>query len=395
MIQKPGKPSDQVKSYRPISLLPVLSKVLESLFLTRLMPIIESKNLIPPHQFGFRKNHGTIEQIHRLVEAINNAFETKKYCTSAFLDISQAFDKVWHEGLLYKLRKLVPINYYLFIKSYLQNRLFYVYESNEISDLKCIRAGVPQGSIMGPILYLLFTSDLPQSENTVIGTFADDTAVLAIDKNASITNNKLQTYLDTLCKWLKSWRIKANETKSTHVTFTLKHGNCPPVHMNQIELPQEKEVKYLGIHLDKKLNWNTHIKTKRRALDIQAHKMNYLIGQNTKKSLENKLLVYKCMMKPIWTYRIQLWGTASNTTIKTLQQFQSKTLRKIAVAPQYITNVRLHKELNIRTVKEEIPYQIQNYKLRIETHQNSLAANLMNNPETFIRLRRRAPQDII
>lgn len=395
MIQKPGKPADQVTSYRPISLLPVLSKVLESLFIKRLMPIIEENKLIPNHQFGFRKNHGTIEQIHRLVETINSAFESKQYCTSAFLDISQAFDKVWHEGLLYKAKKLLPINFYLFIKSYIQNRLFYVQEADEISKLKCIRAGVPQGSVMGPILYLLFTSDLPQSEIAVIGTFADDTAVLTVNKNAEMASKLLQDYLNTLSNWLKHWRIKANESKSTHVTFTLNHGSCPPVQMNQVELPQENEVKYLGLYLDKKLKWKTHIKTKRKALDIQTNKMNFLIGSNSKMSLENKLLIYKCIIKPIWTYGIQLWGTASNTTIKTLQQFQSKTLRKIAAAPQYITNKRLHKELDIKTVNQEIVSQLKNYKLRIQKHPNPLATNLMSNVETFKRLKRRAPQDLL
>lgn len=375
--------------------MPILSKVLESLFLKRLTPIIEANKLIPPHQFGFRKSHGTIEQIHRLVETINAAYESKQYCTSAFLDISQAFDKVWHDGLLYKAKQLLPINFYLFIKSYIQNRFFYVHEIDENSNLECIRAGVPQGSVMGPILYLLFTSDLPQSDTAVIGTFADDTAVLAVHKNPDMASSLLQKYLIILCKWFKRWRIKTNETKSNHVTFTLNQGICPPVQMNQITLPQEKEVKYLGLYLDNKLKWHTHIKTKRKALDLQIHKMHFLIGSNSKLCLENKLLIYKCIIKPIWTYGIQLWGTASNTTIKVLQQFQSKTLRKITGAPYFVTNKRLHEELNMKTVQEEIVHQLQNYKLRIESHPNPLAANLMASSETFTRLRRRAPQDLI
>ncbi|XP_075150936.1 thioester-containing protein 1 allele S3-like [Haematobia irritans] len=205
-------------------------------------------------------------------------------------------------------------------------RLFYVREGNDISSTKIIRAGVPQGSVMGPILYILFTSDLPQSKTAVTGTFADDTAVLAVHKNANKASDLLQNYLNELCSWLKLWRIKANESKSTHITFTLKQGSCPSVQMNQIVLPQETEAKYLGLYLDNKLNWKHHIKIKRKAVDLQVNKMNYLIGSNSKLSLENKLLSYKCIIKPIWTYGIQLWGTASNTTIKILQQFQSKTL---------------------------------------------------------------------
>lgn len=395
MVQKPGKPENDVKSYRPISLLPILSKVLESLFLKRLMPIIDSKCLIPDHQFGFRKDHGTIEQVHRLVEIINDAFETKQYCTAAFLDISQAFDKVWHDGLLFKLKKQLPLNFYLFIRSYLQNRFFYVQEVGEMSDISSVMAGVPQGSIMGPILYLLFTTDLPQVEGTTIGTFADDTAALVVNKDKTIASEKLQIYINSLSNWLKNWRIKANESKSVQVTFTLNQGTCPPITLNQVEIPQENEARYLGIHLDRKLKWKKHIQTKRKALDIQFNKTKFLIGSRSHLSIENKLLIYKCIIKPIWTYGIQLWGTASNTNIKTLQQFQSKTLRKIANAPWYITNNRLHQELNIPTLKEEIQSQLISYKSRIERHPNALASHLMTNTGTFSRLRRRAPQDLL
>ena len=122
MVAKPGKPPEDVKSYRPISLLQISSKILELLFLNRLAPIIEERRLIPEHQFGFRKGHGTIEQVHRVVNCINKALDEDKFCTAIFLDISQAFDKVWHDGLLFKLRKVLPINYYIFLKSYLSDR---------------------------------------------------------------------------------------------------------------------------------------------------------------------------------------------------------------------------------------------------------------------------------
>lgn len=122
MIQKPGKPAEEVRSYRPISLLPVLSKVMEQLFLQRIMPIIEQRQLVPDHQYGFRKKHNTIEQMHRLVDKVNASLERKQYCSAVFLDISQAFDKVWHNGLLYKIKLNLPANYYSFLKSYLDRR---------------------------------------------------------------------------------------------------------------------------------------------------------------------------------------------------------------------------------------------------------------------------------
>jgi hypothetical protein len=119
---KPGKLPNEPMSYRPISLLPILSKVYEKLLLHRLLPITENRRLLPDHQFGFRQRHSTIHQTHRIVHKINEAIETKQYCSAAFLDISQAFDRVWHTGLLHKLRQCIPLYYYLILKSYLHNK---------------------------------------------------------------------------------------------------------------------------------------------------------------------------------------------------------------------------------------------------------------------------------
>jgi len=117
MIAKPGKDPADVTSYRPISLLPILSKVLEKLILRRLQPIITDNNLIPSHQFGFRPKHGTIEQVHRVVHRIHDDLENRRFCSAAFIDISQAFDKVWHTGLLYKIKLGFPHPVYTLLKS--------------------------------------------------------------------------------------------------------------------------------------------------------------------------------------------------------------------------------------------------------------------------------------
>jgi hypothetical protein len=120
LILKPRKPPNELTSYRPISLLPIVYKVFEKLLLKRLLPMVENNRLIPNHQFGFRQRHSTIEQTHRIVQRINEALENKQYCSTAFLDISQAYNKVWHTGLLYKLRRSFPLNYFLIRKKGLQ-----------------------------------------------------------------------------------------------------------------------------------------------------------------------------------------------------------------------------------------------------------------------------------
>jgi hypothetical protein len=189
---------------------------------------------------------------------------------------------------LFPYPKILPLNYFLILKSYLQNRHFLINIENEYTELYPINAGVPQGSVLGPLLYLLFTADLPISPETTSATFADDTAVIANDP--AIASSKLQTNLLAVQSWLAKWRRKANGSKSTHITFTTRRGTCPLVHINNVKLPQTEEVKYLGQHLDRRLAWHKHIFTKQKQLGIALTKMYWLLGHKSKLSINNKLL---------------------------------------------------------------------------------------------------------
>lgn len=394
LIAKPGKSPEDVSSYRPISLLPILSKLFEKLFLKRLRPIIEAKKLIPDHQFGFRQNHATVEQIHRVANTIGRSLEDKQYCSAAFLDITQAFDKVWHVGLLYKIKKNLPDTYYRVLKSYLENRHFQVKLSSAYTKLFPIAAGVPQGSVLGPLLYLLYTADLPKTDSATIATFADDTAILASHMNPLQASRLLQTNLYQIQNWLKKWRIKANESKSTHVTFTMRRETCPPVMLNSKELPQKESAKYLGMHLDRRLTWKTHIFMKRKQLGLKFSKLLWLIGKRSQLSLENKLLVYKVIIKPIWTYGIQLWGAASHSNIEILQRFHSKTLRTIVNAPWYVPNKVVLRDINMSSVKDEIKLFSSKYQTRLGSHPNICAVNLLKDSRVVRRLKRFQPLDL-
>jgi hypothetical protein len=266
LIPKPGKPPHAPSSYRPISLLPIAFKVFEKLLLNRLLPLVEHGKVLPTHQFGFRPKHYTFEQTHHLNRGINNAIDNRQYCSATFLEISQTFDKIWHKGLLYKIGRSLPLNYFLILNSYLSNRHFIVRVDIEHTDLTPVNAGVPQGSVLSPLLYQyhLYTADLPTSPDSITATFANDTAVIATDYDPATASQKLQASLLEIQSWLNIWRMKANETKSVHVTFTTRRKTCPPVHINDAQIPQENHVKYLGLHLDRRLTWHTHIFAKRK-----------------------------------------------------------------------------------------------------------------------------------
>lgn len=388
MVHKPGKPPNEVSSYRPISLLPVASKLFEKLLLKRLHPLISSNNLIPDHQFGFRRSHSTIQQVHRVVSKIREVLENKAICSAAFIDVRQAFDKVWHPGLLFKLKQSLPHSYYNILKSYLSDRQFMLKLEDVQSDLFPIESGVPQGSVLGPLLYIIFTADVPTTFNTTMATFADDTAILSSSDDPITASLNLQHNLNEFQNWLNRWRIKVSEAKSQHITFTLRKQNSPPVTLNNVVLTQVDSVKYLGVHIDKKLTWKTHIWNKRLQLNFKTSKLNWLLKKDSKLSLENKILLYKVILKPIWTYGIQLWGSASVSNIEIIQRYQSKLLRKIAGAPWYVSNQVLHQDLNIPTVKMEISKLSSRYQHKLENHDNNLALNLLDNSVSVYRLKR-------
>jgi hypothetical protein len=188
--------------------------------------------------------------------------------SAAFLDITQAFDEVWHPGLLFKIRKTLPHAYYRILEPHLTDILFQVKFKGEITTLRKTEAGVPQGSVLGPILYLLYTSNLPTSDNTTTATLADDAAILATHEDPAIASMKLQATINKIDEWAKKWGIKINQIKSTHITFTLRKQTCPTVQMGSVHLPQKNEVKYMGMHLDRRLTWAKHIK--RKQLNLKA-----------------------------------------------------------------------------------------------------------------------------
>uniref|UniRef100_A0A2S2Q7E7 Putative RNA-directed DNA polymerase n=1 Tax=Sipha flava TaxID=143950 RepID=A0A2S2Q7E7_9HEMI len=398
LFPKPDKPLDDPSSYRPISLLPFLSKIFERLILKRMTPYIVRNNILPNTQFGFRPSHSTIHQAHRIVDAISFSLEKKLYCTCVFLDVSQAFDRVWHDGLLYKLKSFLPHPLFLLIKSYLTDRHFQVHYRSAYSEITKINAGVPQGGILSPTLFNIYVADQPTTPQTMVADYADDKVILSISENPVAASSNLQLHLCLMSNWYDKWRIKINQNKSSHTTFTLKKGICPTVTLNNIPIPTSDTIKYLGLNLDKRLTWKNHIRTKRLTLNARMRILNPLISRNNKTSLKVKLLIYKTLLKPIWTYGIQLWGSAKKSNTNKIQVFQNLALRRLSNAPPYVSNLTLHNDFHIKTINEEAQSFYLRYRTRLLSHQNPLIKTLSSqtlpgNPRR--RLKRKWCRDLL
>jgi hypothetical protein len=136
--------------------------------------------------------------------------------------------------------------------------------------------------------------------------------------------------------WTRKWRIKLNEAKSVHVDFTNKRVEHKPIYINHQVVPYENTAKYLGMTLDAKLRWKPHVKKKQEELILKYRKMYWLMGRYSALSVYNKLMLYQQILKPVWTYGIQLWGCASQSNRNNIQRFQNRVLRGIVNAPWYI-----------------------------------------------------------
>jgi hypothetical protein len=161
------------------------------------------------------------------------------------------------------------------------------------------------------------------------------------------------------------------------VTFTLKKGKCSAVYLNNTALPQSSTVNYLGLHLDSRLTWKQHIAKKRKQIDLKVKDIYWIIGHKSTMSLDSKVLLYKAIIKPIWTYGIELWGCTSKSNITIIQRSQSKILRMITNAPWYVTNQTLHEDLNIPYITEVIQERSNKHHDKINIHSNIILRPLL------------------
>ncbi|KAL4089504.1 hypothetical protein QTP88_024529 [Uroleucon formosanum] len=397
MIKKPGKDNTDPRNYRPISLLSSVSKIFEKIIHSRLTNYLNAINAIPHFQFGFKSNHSTTQQLLRLTEHISDGYEKKQHTGAAFLDIAQAFDRVWHDGLLYKLKMLnTPNAIYNLIKSYLTARCFKVKINDTTSQLNIINAGVPQGSKISPLLFNLYVSDFPTSINTEIALYADDSAIYSSSTDVETVTKNIQDHLNDIQKWGDKWKIKLNPQKSTAVLFTNRRPKTPGnLKLYGNNIPWSPCIKYLGVILDRKLTWNPHIISKLQQ-HYQRLKILYpLLNRQSSLSWKCSILLYKQILRLLLLYAVPVWGNCANTHIRDkIQIFQSKVLRTISNAPWFIRNAALHTDFQLPSITDYIKKLTFNFFNHLQYASSAKYYNL-SVPPPIRRLKRGRLHDLL
>ena len=256
-----GGPSDIMDNFRPISVLPILSKIFEKLTLIRMNNFIIQQSILSPCQFGFRSGRGTTHAIIKLLSHIIPAYHNKDYSVCFFLDLRKAFDTIDHRILLEKL------NHYGFrghckeyLKSYYHNRQQFVYLNGHKSEMMTVLSGVPQGSILGPLCFSLFINDMPLAVDADVVLFADDAAFVITSPSLTILIQKVKKLFADLTRYLNANRLVANSSKCKLMMFSSRPTNdLPDLIFAGGVIEWVEEFKYLGLTITNRLSFSKHI----------------------------------------------------------------------------------------------------------------------------------------
>lgn len=358
-IPKPGKDLTNPINYRPISLLSSISKITEKVFLKRVKDFDNRGKIMIEEQFGFRSGHNTSLQVARIANSVIANYNKDNVTSMALLDIEKAFDTVWIDGIVYKLIRYKFPGYLIrLINNYLRDRKFYVKINKAVSKLRYSRAGVPQGSVPGPVLFSYFINDVPKFPKTNLAIYADDTAVYAHSFNTQVATKQCQIHCNQISDFARTWKIKINNNKTEHIVFTRKFTNTKvfePLNIDSVKIKQAAlQVRYLGVVMDKRLSFIPHIKN----LVNKGHQiirlLYSLLNRNSHLSTNNKKLLYTAIIRPAITYAAPIWCSASKTSINKLQRMQNKCIRLVLNKDRYTRIAELHTRSGIKPVDEYI-----------------------------------------
>ena len=353
-IYKNGE-ATKCTNYRPISILSLLNNIFEKLLYKRFYEYLEKFEILYQYQYGFRKGHSTGHALVELIDKIRNSIDDGEMTCGIFVDLSKAFDTVNHNILLQKL------DHYGFrgitnklLESYLSNRKQYVEINNTKSSYKPITCGVPQGSVLGPLLFLIFINDLPNccpSGNSRI--FADDTTVFFKAKNSTEVRNKGQLIMTQMNTWFITNKLTLNASKSTFIIFKSRYSkisNLPnKLEFAKSEISRSDSVKYLGLTLDEHLTFNQHVQSVCNSI-----KRYFKIFYNIRRYLHIKQaeVLYYSMIYSRIKYGIAVYGHTSKSNLNRIQTLQNQLMKVLTSREYRFPTNALHTEHKILKVAD-------------------------------------------
>lgn len=340
-------------NYRPISLISVFSKIIEIIIKKRFMSFMNKYITPDPYQYGFTNNSSTLGATADLISSLSGDLDRGNIALAVFIDLRKAFDVVDHSVLLSKLQNMgfrgVAFD---IIKSYLSNRKQYITLGDCNSDMRVTNCGVPQGSVLGPLLYTLFVLSLRLSGlQSEYYTFADDTVLIYKSKTSTDLENKVNTDLKQYYTWLLQNKLKINIDKTRFIIFKQKNKVIDNIHIqiNNISVEKANKIKYLGLVLDDQLNWGAHI-------DHIKDKIISLIGALYRcrhfLSINAKYKIYNAYFLSIIRYLIPVWGTCNQTNFNKIKILQNKVLKILFNLDYYTHTDTIYQMLKLQPVNQ-------------------------------------------
>lgn len=346
-------------NFRPISLLPVLSKPLEKHIQKHLLEYIERMNLFHPFQSGFRPKHSCHTALSSLCETWLSAINEAEVTGALFLDFKKAFDLVDHSLLLKKLQcYLKDDSACAFFESYLSKRTQYVSVNCNTSSTDFVKSGVPQGSILGPILFCIYINDLPlhvSDENVICEFFADDSSVHTSQKSLESVNHSLQKSIEEISEWCTANTMIMHpiKTKSMVITTRQKHQLRPlqlELSVGSTQVQQVKEHTILGVTVDQELKWQTHLN---KVCKVVSKNLYLLSKLRHYADLEALKLFYYAHIMPHINYASTLWDNCSDVHLKRLNSLHRRAAKLILHESNKSTDEKL-KLLNFLPLKDQL-----------------------------------------
>lgn len=335
-IYKDGNPL-HVSNYRPISILPAFSKIIESLLCDRLNAFLSQHNVINENQFGFQKNSGALSAAATMVDFLQTKIDEKKNTTACcvFIDLKKAFDTISHSKLLEKLNEYgIRGTVNSLIASYLSNRAQFVDINDSYSDtvINENQFGLPQGSNLGPLLFLIYINGIFNVKlNGTLYLFADDSVLVYTDTDIESLQTKIQNDLDALASWFLQNKLTLNENKTKFMLIKPSHSTARTdnfgLSIDSTPLQRVKSFKYLGINIQENLKWNCHI-------DIVCGKLAGVAGAakrlGNRINPKTRISFYYAMCNSYLTYLAPIWSTSiTRGDTSKLQIAQNYAIRTI------------------------------------------------------------------